>query len=278
MQSIRKLVVKHMWWLVLLTSIALLAAHSFGIHRIIIDNTSLILLVIVLFSPFVAAVKKIKIGDFEAEIEPDEVKRVAQQVRESLPETASEMTTEPETRGVSSAIKTLAESDLVVALAKLRIEIESRLRRLLSTVNEDVSSRRPAPLAQIIRKLEATEVFSTDFGAALREVMAICNRAIHGEDIREVDARKIVNTGLELLEAIEQMVRENGLIEPVSVAIIENYERDDYQSSRYRMTTIVPLVDKPERHIYVLTKDELDSFFEGYSEYAEFVVNIEKLE
>ncbi len=52
---------------------------------IIVDSTSLILLPLVLISPFVAAIKKVKMGEFEAEIEPEEVKRVAQRAEKSLP-------------------------------------------------------------------------------------------------------------------------------------------------------------------------------------------------
>jgi hypothetical protein len=262
---------------VLVIAVALLAAHSFGVRRIVVDNTSLVLLVLVLISPFVAAIRKIKIGEFEAEIAPEEVKRIAQQVEQSLPEPSPKETAPPETGAAAEAISRLAESDPVVALAKLRIELESRLRRLLDKVNPDVSRARPSSLVTVIKNLAAADLFAAEFGAALRDVIAICNRAIHGEDIRDVDARQIVNTGIELLEALERIVREYGTTHPVETSIIGQDERDAFRNGRYRMTTIVPLVNEPRQHVYVLTQDELDSYFDGYQEFAEFVVALERI-
>jgi hypothetical protein len=278
MHRIRTLVVNHLWWLVLVVAVAMLVAHSFGMQRIIVDNTSLVLLVLVLLSPFVAAIKKIKIGEFEAEIEPEEVKRVAQQAEHSLPEPSPDATLSPEVGATAAAIKALSETDPVIALAKLRIELESRLRRLHHRVDPDThSQKRPVALTHIIRNLVATEEFGSDLGAALRDVIAICNRAIHGEDIRDVDARQIVDTGIDLLEALERNVREYATTHPVETSVIARAELDDFQNGRYRLTTIVPLVDKPQRRVYVLTQDELDSFFDLYPEFAEFVVALEKI-
>jgi hypothetical protein len=48
-------------------------------------------------------------------------------------------------------------------------------------------------------------------------------------------------------------------------------------SARYRVTTVVPLVEKPIKNTYVFDQDTLDSFLEGYEEYAEFIVAVEKV-
>lgn len=278
MHRIRSLVVTHLWWLVLVVAVAMLVAHSLGIQRIVVDNTSLVLLVLVLLSPFVAAIKKIKIGEFEAEIEPQEVRRVAQQAEKSLPEPSPDATIPPEVGATAAAIKALAETDPVIALAKLRIELESRLRRLHHRVGSDAHpQRRPVALTHLIRDLVAKEEFGSEFGAALRDVIAICNRAIHGEDIRDVDARQIVDTGVDLLEALERNVRDYAATHPVETSIVTPAQRDDLQNGRYRLTTIVPLVDNPERRVYELTQDELNSFFDAYPEFAEFVVALENI-
>jgi len=39
--------------------------------------------------------------------------------------------------------------------------------------------------------------------------------------------------------------------------------------------TIVPYVENPQRRVYLLTQEELDAFFEGYSEFAEFAISLE---
>jgi hypothetical protein len=60
-------------------------------------------------------------------------------------------------------------------------------------------------------------------------------------------------------------------------ASITSNECEQLQNARYRLTTVIPIVDKPVRHVYELTQDELDEFFDGYSEFAEFAIGLERL-
>jgi len=55
-------------------------------------------------------------------------------------------------------------------------------------------------------------------------------------------------------------------------------EVDIYLSSRYRVTTIIPFKENPIMNIYLLTKEELNDFLEGYDRYAEFVISVEQAE
>ncbi len=55
-------------------------------------------------------------------------------------------------------------------------------------------------------------------------------------------------------------------------------EIDIYLSSRYRVTTIIPMKENPVMNIYLLTKEELNDFLEGYDQYAEFLVSVEQAE
>ena len=55
-------------------------------------------------------------------------------------------------------------------------------------------------------------------------------------------------------------------------------EVDVYQSSKYRVTTIIPFKENPVMNVYLLTKEELNDFLEGYDQYAEFVVSVEQAE
>ncbi len=55
-------------------------------------------------------------------------------------------------------------------------------------------------------------------------------------------------------------------------------EVDIYLSSRYRVTTIIPFQGNPVMNIYLLTKEELNDFLEGYDQYAEFLVSAEPAE
>ncbi len=55
-------------------------------------------------------------------------------------------------------------------------------------------------------------------------------------------------------------------------------EVDIYISSKYRVTTIIPFKENPIMNIYLLTKEELNDFLEGYDRYAEFLISVEQAE
>lgn len=278
MEKFRQLVVTNIWWFVMLSALALLATHSFGFQGVIVDNTSLILLVIILASPFISAVRKIKIGDFEAEIQPEEVKSVAKRAEEALPANVDNDIHPLPPSDTTTAILDLMETDTVVALAKLRIELEGRLRRIEQRTSLSGKNRsRPKALNQIVRELGVREVFEPAFGSSLLAVIAICDRAIHGEDIRDVDARQIVTTGTDLLEVVERILRTYAVTHPVETVVISSEECDSLKSARFRLTTVVPLVENPENRVYELTQEELDEFFDGYTEFAEFVIGVERI-
>ena len=66
-------------------------------------------------------------------------------------------------------------------------------------------------------------------------------------------------------------------VSPIESRVITQEEVQDYMAARYRVTTVVPLVDRPTLNTYFLDQHELYSFLEGYEEYAEFLVAIEKV-
>jgi hypothetical protein len=55
-------------------------------------------------------------------------------------------------------------------------------------------------------------------------------------------------------------------------------EVDVYISSKYRVTTIIPFKGNPIMNIYLLNKEELNDFLEGYDRYAEFLISVEQAE
>ena len=59
---------------------------------------------------------------------------------------------------------------------------------------------------------------------------------------------------------------------------IGNEEVEIYMSSRYRVTTIIPLERNPVMNVYLFSKKELEDFLEGYSKYSEFIVSVEQAE
>ncbi len=55
-------------------------------------------------------------------------------------------------------------------------------------------------------------------------------------------------------------------------------EVDIYVSSKYRVRTIIPFKESPVMNVYLFTKEELNTFLEGYDQYAEFIVSVEQAE
>jgi hypothetical protein len=59
---------------------------------------------------------------------------------------------------------------------------------------------------------------------------------------------------------------------------IESGEVDIYMSSKYRVRTIIPFKQHPVMNVYLFTKEELNTFLEGYDQHAEFIVSVEQAE
>ncbi|MCK5493732.1 MAG: DUF4145 domain-containing protein [Candidatus Omnitrophica bacterium] len=273
----KKFILNNLWWITFILGIILLVSHVFSFQKITVDNTTIALLIIVLLSPFISAIKKIKFGDFEAEIDPKEVQKIKKEVDSQIDELSPTELKAMREFAVFEKIADLTNDDPVLALAKLRIEIEKIVTKLHTLSNLDVRINQQYSLTKMIFNLKKNEMLPPKIFSPLREVVAICNRAIHGEDIRKQDAKIIVKTGLNLIKVLyaEQM----NLIDKstIETSIIDEKILDDYMSSQYQVTTFIPLVDKPTKNVRILNQEGLNELLEGYNEYAEFIVEIKKL-
>lgn len=68
------------------------------------------------------------------------------------------------------------------------------------------------------------------------------------------------------------------MFDPVESKVISRGDVESYEDATYRLTTVIPLVENPVCNVYIVNQEILDNFLEGYDEYAEFIVSIEKLE
>ncbi len=48
--------------------------------------------------------------------------------------------------------------------------------------------------------------------------------------------------------------------------------------AKYRVTTVIPLVENPVLNVRILDQDGVYMLLEGYDEYGEFLVRMEKIE
>lgn len=268
----KKFILNNIWWVSFTIAIVLLITHTLKLSIIEVDSTSIILLLVILISPFVTSIKKIKYGDFEAEIDPKEVEKIKNEA-ESSSNLDSEEESINEMSEASIKILELAKTDPIIALAKIRIELEKVLKRIarISLIDSERLT-----LGVLVRNLSTHEVLPQQKCKSLNQVIGICNRAIHGESISEESAETIVNLGVALLEELSfdlELQISSGTIK--SEEVITQEELHEYfENKKYRLTTIIPLVENPKKVVRELTQEQLENLLEGYEEYAEFVIGL----
>ena len=100
-----------------------------------------------------------------------------------------------ETFGLS-AVRELLESDHVLALAALRIEIERKLRLLVHSL--DLPIRNEWSISKLVDAMRKQELLSPEQVSALQKIVNMCNKAIHGSLISKTQAREIIDLADEL--------------------------------------------------------------------------------
>ena len=257
-------------------------SHTFSIDKVKVDNTTIILLLVLLICPFISAIKRIKFGDFEAEIDPKEVRKIKEDVEAKMTDRVGieESAPSPVITNTIETISRLSEEDPVLALAKLRMELEKIINKLYQRVMSPPKNKKFLSLSRIIVELSKSELIASDISHPLREVVSICNRAIHGEEIRQQDAESIISTGSYFLEMLYLKAKSIISEEELKSTVVEQSVVDEYHQAQYKLTTIIPYAgdSEPILNIRILTQEGLDDFFEGYEEFAEFVVDLRKIE
>lgn len=95
----------------------------------------------------------------------------------------------------------LLNVDTPLALARLRMDIEAELRKLAFRAGLEVHDH-PSNWLSISRTLADQGVIPSQLLDILRDIMTVCNAAIHGQDVSKKDAAAVVRTGEELLSRL----------------------------------------------------------------------------
>jgi hypothetical protein len=231
------------------------------------------LLGIILISSRWDLIRKLRFGELEAEIAPAEVRQAEKAVTEDI----GLVPREEEIPEPHESILRLTRQDPPVGLAKLRIELERILRAWYSLISDEEDSAQNLSLSRLVSRLHEAEAIPSEVRDGLREVLRLANRAVHGEYIRREDAETVARLGVSLL--LELQKRYTELVrEPVEKTVITQDDVRRYEQAKYRVTTIVPLVENATRNLYIVDQELLADMLEGYPEYAEFVVGVELLE
>jgi hypothetical protein len=98
---------------------------------------------------------------------------------------------------VSSGLSTryflsLADSDPTLALAALRIEIETLLKNMAHFIKDPIMASSPTPL---LRSLQGMGIIPPIEADLLANILRLCNRAIHGDlTITVGEAKQVINS------------------------------------------------------------------------------------
>lgn len=273
---LKKFIVKNIWIFVFILSLCLLISHTFKLFNLNVDSTSIILLILLLLSPFITSIKKLKYGEFEAEIDSNEIQKIKSDLENVIEDKDNKEEKHTPILKEIESITELSKTDQIMALAKIRIELEKLLVRFYNSVTLDTKR---LPLSKIVLELISLEVMTKEIGKSLNEVIKICNRAIHGEYINESDADIVIDLGTELIYEIHWLIKEqssSGTI--LSEEVITNKEVELFRDETfYELTTIVPLVKNPKKTIRKVTQEQLEDILEDYHEYAEFIVSLKQV-
>jgi hypothetical protein len=117
------------------------------------------------------------------------------------------------------AFEAVTGDDPNLALAGLRIEIESRLRDIASSMNISVSNKSTRWLT---RELRLHRALRDDEISAIEDLLPLLNRAVHGAKVDEGASRWALDIGARILRALEDRQGETTVPQ-----LIERWRRRD---------------------------------------------------
>lgn len=165
----------------------------------------------------------IKLGDIKNEIRNNQTQTVNQTIQaygppppdNKLPELESEIDrivkAKLKEHGVSIDKPLTSRIDVPddnLQLFKVRYNIETQLRRIWEQRfdGSDFDQRlRHQPVIKIIQELTKYEIIDNNFYGILREILSICNYAIHGENVTDNQVTFVTKNAKQVLDYLSQV-------------------------------------------------------------------------
>lgn len=165
----------------------------------------------------------IKLGDIKNEIRNSQTQTVHQTVQtfgppppdNKLPELQDEieriLSVKLKEHGVAPDIKIAGRIDVPqdnLLMFQVRYNIEKQLRRIWEQRFDsgDFDPRlRHQPVTRIIQDLAKFEIIDNNFYGILREILSICNYAIHGEEVTENQVSFVTKNAKQILDYLSQV-------------------------------------------------------------------------
>lgn len=191
---------KIMYWIIFAMGTLLIIVHGFWPNIFKVDLISISILFI-LSIPFVAQfLKKAKFPGAEFEFK-DEIRETQKLVELSVEE-AKEIERPEKAKLLKFetfnlyGIRELLDSDPVLALAGLRIEIERKLK--LAAHFLDIPVNKQYSILKMLGIFKNNKFLSSYQFNALWNIVTMCNQAIHGSLISKEEAKEIIDIAEEL--------------------------------------------------------------------------------
>jgi hypothetical protein len=165
----------------------------------------------------------IKLGDIRNEIKATQTQTVNQTVQtfgppppdNKLPELQDEieriLSAKLKDHGVTTDFKLVGRIDVPednLLMFQVRFNIEKQLRQIWEKrfENENMDLKfRHQPVIKIIQDLTKYEIIDNNFYGVLREILSICNYAIHGESVTENQVSFVINNAKQILDYLSQV-------------------------------------------------------------------------
>lgn len=164
---------------------------------------------------------RIKLGDIKNEIRSSQTQTVHQTVQtfgppppdNKLPELQYEieriLSAKLKEHGITPDIKIARRIDVPqgnLLMFQVRFNIEKQLRRIwVQRFDSGNFDPRHQPLTRIIQDLAKFEIIDNNFFVILREIISICNYAIHGEKVTENQVSFVTKNAKQILDYLSQV-------------------------------------------------------------------------
>lgn len=253
---------------VLIIAGVLLVVHTFDLAFLNVDWVTVALLAFLALVPYTPRLKSINLGNFGIEL-----RKAREQVEKNLEgeEPVEELQTDERTEEIYAL---LAEEPLL-AVARVRLVLTDLIKSLAQA--EDIETGTSTNPRTTLRALEHQTAISPGLADATREALRLGSKAVHHEDITREEATEAVDLTLGVINRLRSHYRER-VLTPVEEVEVSQSTTEEHREAKYRVQSIVPLVDNPKMITRVVPQRGLDGILEGYEEYGEFLVRIEKIE
>lgn len=151
----------------------------------------------------------IKVGDIKNELHSNHVQSIHIQglgtpsPESKLPDIESKIkeSITPELNNSNITFDNVPDDNIL--MFKVRYGIETQLRRIWE--NHYQEQNKPTPMMEIIHDLMNVKLLNRDIYNPLREILAICNYAIHGKEVSENQVVFVRNNANEIISYLKQL-------------------------------------------------------------------------